>query len=75
MKTKDFKKDDYVLLAKLAQQTERYDQMVTYADEILLSEDELSPAERSLCASAYKNVVSSHRAELKVIEALRNKNK
>jgi hypothetical protein len=32
MKTKDFKKDDYVLLAKLAQQTERYDEMVTYAD-------------------------------------------
>jgi hypothetical protein len=25
MKGKDFKKEDYVLLAKLAQQTERYD--------------------------------------------------
>lgn len=32
MKTKDFKKEDYVLLAKLAQQTERYDEMLTFAN-------------------------------------------
>ncbi len=44
MKGKDFKKEDYVLLAKLAQQTERYDEMLTYADEILQSEEELTPA-------------------------------
>lgn len=32
MKGKDFKKEDYVLLAKLAQQTERYEEMLAYAD-------------------------------------------
>jgi len=70
MKGKDFKKEDYVLLAKLAQQTERYEEMVTFADEILLSEEELTPAERNLCASAYKSVVCSKRAELKVVQAM-----
>jgi hypothetical protein len=47
--------------------------MLTFADEILLSEEELTPAERSLCASAYKNVVCSRRAELKVIQAMASK--
>lgn len=75
MKGKDFKKEDYVLLAKLAQQTERYEEMLVFADEILLSEEELTPAERNLCSSAYKNVVSSRRAELKVIQAIRAKTK
>jgi hypothetical protein len=32
MRQKDFKKDDYVLLAKLAQQTERYEEMIVYVD-------------------------------------------
>jgi 14-3-3 protein epsilon len=67
MKGKDFKKEDYVLLAKLAQQTERFEEMVTFADQILLSQEELVPAERNLCASAYKSLVASRRAELKVI--------
>jgi hypothetical protein len=47
--------------------------MLTFADEILLSEEELTPAERNLCASAYKNVVSSRRAELKVVQAMNAK--
>lgn len=49
--------------------------MLTFADEILLSEEELTPAERNLCASAYKNVVSSRRAELKVVQAMAGKAK
>lgn len=75
MKAKDFKKEDYVLLAKLAQQTERFEEMLTFADQILQSEEELIPQERNLCASAYKSVVASRRAELKVIQAIENKTK
>lgn len=75
MKGKDFKKEDYVLLAKLAQQTERFEEMVNFADQILFSQEELTPAERNLCASAYKSVVASRRAELKVIQAMENKTK
>lgn len=47
--------------------------MLTFADEILLSEEELTPAERNLCASAYKSVVCSRRAELKVVQAMGGK--
>lgn len=47
--------------------------MLTFANQILLSEEELTSPERNLCSSAYKNVVSSRRAELKVIQAVRSK--
>jgi hypothetical protein len=62
-------------LAKLAQQTERFEEMTTFADQILLSQEELIPPERNLCASAYKSVVASRRAELKVINAMQSKAK
>ena len=37
MKGKDFKKEDHVLMAKLAQQTERFEEMINFSDQILLS--------------------------------------
>lgn len=49
--------------------------MTTFVDQILLSEEELIPHERNLCASAYKSVVASRRAELKVINAMQSKAK
>lgn len=62
MKQQEFTKEDFVLLAKLAQQTERYEEMIAYANKLFLAESELSSAERNLCASAYKNVVGWRRA-------------
>lgn len=66
-------KYELALLAKLAQQAERFDEMVMYADKLLTIEEELSSSERNLCASAYKSVVSNRRAELKVLEAASKK--
>lgn len=57
-------KYELTLLAKIAQQTERYDEMVTYANKLFLCDEELSNSERNLCASAYKNIVSNRRAYL-----------
>lgn len=66
-------KYELTLLAKIAQQTERYEEMVTYADKLFLFDEELTSAERNLCSSAYKNVISNRRAELKVLESIQNK--
>ena len=55
-------KYELTLLAKIAQQTERYDEMVVYANKMLLSDEELTSSERNLCASAYKNIISNRRA-------------
>ena len=66
-------KYELTLLAKLAQQTERYHEMVRYANSMFLLEEELNAAERNLCVSAYKNVVANHRAELKVLDAAEKK--
>lgn len=55
-------KYELTLLAKIAQQTERYEEMITYADKLLTFDEELTSAERNLCASAYKNIISNRRA-------------
>lgn len=42
MNKEEFTKEDYVLLAKLAQQTERYEDMIDYVDKLFMPENELS---------------------------------
>lgn len=64
-----------MLLAKLAQQTERYEDMIDYVDKLFMPENELSNAERNLCSSAYKNVIGNLRAEVKVLDSLKDKTK
>lgn len=66
-------KYELTLQTKLAQQTERYDDMVESADKLLLLGQQLSGAERNLCASAYKNLVNNRRAEIKVLNAIAKK--
>ena len=47
--------------------------MAKYANKLFLLEEELTAAERNLCASAYKNLVSNRRAEIKVLASIENK--
>lgn len=66
-------KYELTLLTKLAQQTEMYNDMADYADELLLLGEQLTGAERNLCSSAYKNLVNNRRAEIKVLNAVAKK--
>jgi len=66
-------RDSNVYLAKLAEQAERYDEMVEAMKSVAKSESELSVEERNLFSVAYKNVVGSRRASWRVISSIESK--
>lgn len=70
---KNFSREDFLLLAKMAQQTERYQDMLDYIGKFIRSDVELNPEERSIVSAAYKNVVGNKRAELRVLQAIEQK--
>ncbi|KAI9607723.1 hypothetical protein KEM48_003461, partial [Puccinia striiformis f. sp. tritici PST-130] len=51
-------------MAKLAEQAERYDEMVTFMKDVAKLGAELTVEERNLLSVAYKNVIGARRARL-----------
>jgi len=63
-------------MAKLAEQAERYDEMVEYMKAVAQTADtDLSLEERNLLSVAYKNVVGARRASLRIINSIEGKEK
>ncbi|RPA75328.1 14-3-3 protein [Ascobolus immersus RN42] len=60
-------------LARLCEQAERYDEMVTYMKEVAKLGGELSTDERNLLSVAYKNVVGTRRASWRIISSIEQK--
>jgi len=60
-------RDKEVFLANLAEQGERYDEMVVHMELVASYPDELSVEERNLFSVAYKNAVGSRRAAWRII--------
>lgn len=71
---KKFQRDDFLLLARLAQQTERYQDMVDFVEHFFSQDSDVSPEaeveERNIISAAYKNMVGNKRAELRVLTAI-----
>jgi len=68
--------DQKVYKAKLAEQAERYDEMVAFMKEVATeSPQDLSLEERNLLSVAYKNVVGARRASLRIIGSIEAKEK
>jgi len=66
--------DDNVYMAKLAEQAERYDEMVEYMKAVAQSATtDLTLEERNLLSVAYKNVVGARRASLRIISSIQTK--
>jgi len=66
-------REDLVYLAKLAEQAERFDEMVEQMKTVAGFPDELSVEERNLLSVAYKNVIGSRRASWRVISSIEQK--
>ncbi|KAI4366543.1 hypothetical protein MLD38_022407 [Melastoma candidum] len=69
-------RDQCVYLAKLAEQAERYDEMVTYMQSLVHSStpsSELTVEERNLLSVAYKNVMGSLRAAWRIVSSIEQK--
>jgi len=64
--------EDKVFLAKLSEQAERYDEMISYMKDVAQnsSESELSIEERNLLSVAYKNVIGSRRAAWRILSSI-----
>merc|ERR1712216_367175 len=69
--------NENVFMAKLAEQAERYEEMVEFMKKQVTSQREadLSLEERNLLSVAYKNVVGARRASLRVVGSIEVKEK
>ena len=66
-------RESLVYKAKLAEQAERFDEMVADMKEVAKQPQELTVEERNLLSVAYKNVIGSRRASWRVISSIEQK--
>jgi len=66
-------REDKVYGAKLAEQAERYDEMVESMKRVAGLDVELTVEERNLLSVAYKNVVGARRASWRIISSIEQK--
>jgi len=69
----DGNRDDHVYMAKLAEQAERYDEMVDSMKAVAKLDVELTVEERNLLSVAYKNVIGARRASWRIISSIEQK--
>lgn len=61
-------RDELIYLSKLAEQCERYDEMVDYTKQFArIGSNELSLDERNILSVAFKNIVGTRRAAWRVL--------
>lgn len=66
-------RENSVYLAKLAEQAERYEEMVENMKKVACSNDKLSVEERNLLSVAYKNIIGARRASWRIISSIEQK--
>jgi len=66
-------REDFVYQAKLAEQAERYDEMVDAMKKVAQMDTELSVEDRNLLSVAYKNVIGARRASWRIISSIEQK--
>jgi 14-3-3 protein epsilon len=66
-------REDCIYTARLAEQAERYDEMADAMKKVAQLNQELTVEERNLLSVAYKNVVGSRRASLRIISSIEQK--
>ncbi|XP_043717206.1 14-3-3-like protein [Telopea speciosissima] len=68
-------REENVYMAKLAEQAERYEEMVEFMENVAKTVDveELTVEERNLLSVAYKNVIGARRASWRIISSIEQK--
>ncbi|KAL6504243.1 hypothetical protein OROGR_026166 [Orobanche gracilis] len=69
-------REENVYMAKLAEQAERYEEMVEFMEKVSASlpeKEELTVEERNLLSVAYKNVIGARRASWRIISSIEQK--
>lgn len=68
-------REENVYMAKLAEQAERYEEMVEFMEKVTetAESEELTVEERNLLSVAYKNVIGARRASWRIISSIEQK--
>ncbi|OAY78117.1 14-3-3 protein 6 [Ananas comosus] len=69
-------REENVYLAKLAEQAERYEEMVEFMEKVAAAKgdaEELTAEERNLLSVAYKNVIGARRASWRIVSSIEAK--
>ncbi|XP_065878438.1 14-3-3-like protein D isoform X1 [Euphorbia lathyris] len=66
-------RENFVYIAKLAEQAERYDEMVEAMKKVASLDVELTVEERNLLSVGYKNIVGSRRASWRILSSIDQK--
>jgi len=66
-------REHQVYMAKLAEQAERYDEMVSFMKDVAKLGVELTVEERNLLSVAYKNVIGARRASWRIVTSIETK--
>jgi 14-3-3 protein epsilon len=66
-------REELVYMAKVSEQTERFEDMLNYMKQIVKQGNDLSVEERNLLSVAYKNSVGSRRTAWRALEAIEQK--
>lgn len=66
-------RDGHVYVAKLAEQAERYDEMVDAMKNVAKLDVELTVEERNLLSVGYKNVIGARRASWRILSSIEQK--
>ncbi|KAL1928990.1 hypothetical protein VTP01DRAFT_2049 [Rhizomucor pusillus] len=66
-------REDKVYMAKIAEQAERYDEMVSFMKDVATLGVDLTVEERNLLSVAYKNVIGARRASWRIVSSIEQK--
>ncbi|XP_058009200.1 14-3-3-like protein D isoform X2 [Hevea brasiliensis] len=66
-------RDKFIYVAKLAEQAERYDEMVDAMKNVAKLDVELTVEERNLLSVGYKNVIGARRASWRILSSIEQK--
>jgi len=69
----DKERENHVYMAKLAEQAERYDEMVEAMKRVAKLDVELTVEERNLLSVGYKNVIGARRASWRIMSSIEQK--
>ena len=64
---------ELVVLAKYAEQGERFDEMVDYMKQAVQFTEDVEPDVRNLLSVAYKNIVGSRRSALRILGSIKDR--
>jgi len=66
-------REELIFMSKIAEQTERFEDMLEYMKKVVLLGQELSIEERNLLSVAYKNTVGSRRTAWRALSSIEQK--